>query len=104
MRHWRNHSLLLDGVFQVLAGLLQVTERLIGAALRFEHLVTRDASFNLFNLALGNLGGVLSLHLLTHSVIISLVLRGVSLVLPSSCDAKISNFSVIDAGASHFLV
>jgi hypothetical protein len=57
-------QLLLEGVFDFLAGLLEVALGLVGVAFGFERLVAGDLPGGFLDLALGLLGGVLGLSLL----------------------------------------
>src|SRR6185437_15878339 len=62
-------QLLLEDVFDFLAGLLEVALGLVGVAFGFERLVAGDLPGGFLDLALGLLGGVLGLVFCAHGAI-----------------------------------
>jgi hypothetical protein len=62
-------QLLLEGVFDFLAGLLDVALGLVGVAFGFERLVAGDLPGGFLDLALGLLGGVVGLVFCAYGAI-----------------------------------
>ena len=63
----RTIDLFLESILDLLTGLLEVALHLVGLALNFELVIPGRSARNLLELALSDLGTVLSLIFVTHS-------------------------------------
>jgi len=59
-------DLFLESILDLLSGLLQVALHLVGLSFNFELAIANDLSCGLFELALGDLGGVARLVFFSH--------------------------------------